>query len=33
MDIGEMQRRLSVKASEEPGHKFDDLLNLICRTD
>jgi RNA-directed DNA polymerase len=33
MDIGEMQRRLSVKASKEPGHKFDDLLNLICRTD
>jgi group II intron reverse transcriptase/maturase len=33
MDIGEMQRRLSVKASKEPGHKFGDLLNLICRTD
>jgi len=33
MDIGEMQRRLSVKASKESDHKFDDLFNLICRTD
>jgi RNA-directed DNA polymerase len=33
MDIGEMQRRLSVKASKEPGHKFGDLFHLICRTD
>ena len=33
MDIGEMQRRLSVKASKEPDHKFGDLFNLICRTD
>jgi hypothetical protein len=33
MDIGEMQRRLSMKANKEPDHKFDDLFNLIGRTD
>jgi len=30
MNIGEMQRSLSVKAEREPGHRFDDLFNLIC---
>ncbi len=33
MDIGEMQKRLSLKAEREPGHRFDDLFSLICRED
>lgn len=33
MDIGEMQRRLSLKASREPDHRFDDLFSLITRRD
>jgi RNA-directed DNA polymerase len=33
MDIGEMQRRLSVRATENPNHKFGDLFNLINRMD
>jgi RNA-directed DNA polymerase len=33
MNIGEMQRLLSVKAGREPNHKFDDLYNLVCRED
>ena len=33
MNIGEMQRSLSVKAEREPGHQFDDLFNLIFDQD
>jgi len=33
MNIGEMQRLLSLKAGKEPNHKFDDLFNLVCRQD
>jgi RNA-directed DNA polymerase len=33
MNIGEMQRLLSLKAEREPGHKFGDLYSLICRED
>jgi hypothetical protein len=33
MNIGEMQRLLSVKAGREPNHKFDDLYNLVCQED
>ena len=29
MDIGEMQKRLSLKAEQQPGHRFDDLFSLI----
>jgi len=33
MNIGEMQRVLSLKAERAPNHKFDDLFSLICRED
>jgi len=33
MNVGEMQRLLSLKAEREPGHKFGDLYSLICRED
>jgi len=33
MNIGEMQRLLSVKAGGEPNHKFDNLYSLVCRED
>ena len=33
MDIGEMQKRLSLKAEQRPDHRFDDLFSLICRED
>jgi len=33
MNIGEMQRLLSLKAEKESNHKFDDLYSLICRED
>lgn len=33
MDIGEMQRRLSLKAERETDHKFDDLYGLLCNPD
>ena len=33
MDIGEMQKRLSLKAQQQPDHRFDDLFSLICRED
>jgi len=33
MNIGEMQRLLSLKAGREPDHKFGDLYSLICRGD
>ena len=33
MDIGEMQKRLSLKAEQQPDHRFDDLFSLICRED
>ncbi len=33
MDIGEMQKRLSLKAEQQPDHRFDDLFRLICRED
>jgi hypothetical protein len=31
MNIGEMQRLLSVKAEKEPNHQFDDLYGLLCK--
>src|SRR3954452_23399429 len=33
MNIGEMQRLLSLKAEREPNHRFGDLYSLICRED
>jgi RNA-directed DNA polymerase len=33
MNIGEMQRLLSVKAEESKNHKFDDLYALVCHAD
>jgi len=33
MDIGEMQKRLSLRAEQKPDHRFDDLFSLICRED
>jgi group II intron reverse transcriptase/maturase len=30
MNIGEMQRKLSLKAEKSPEHKFDDLYSLLC---
>jgi RNA-directed DNA polymerase len=33
MDIGEMQKRLSLKAEQQPDHRFDELFSLICRED
>lgn len=33
MNIGEMQRLLSMKAEREPGHKFGDLYSLLCHSD
>jgi group II intron reverse transcriptase/maturase len=30
MNIGEMQRSLSLKAEKMPKHRFDDLFSLIC---
>jgi len=33
MNVGEMQRLLSVKAEREPNHRFDDLYSLICNED
>lgn len=33
MNIGEMQRKLSVQAEQDKEHKFDDLYSLICRED
>jgi hypothetical protein len=29
MNVGEMQRRLSLKAEREPNHKFEDLYGLL----
>jgi retron-type reverse transcriptase len=29
MNVGEMQRLLSVKAEREPGHRFGDLFGLL----
>ena len=28
MDIGEMQKRLSLKAEQQSDHRFDDLFSL-----
>jgi RNA-directed DNA polymerase len=33
MNIGEMQRRLSVKAEGSKSHAFDDLYALVCHAD
>jgi RNA-directed DNA polymerase len=33
INVGEMQRLLSLKAEREPGHRFDDLFGLVCDTD
>jgi len=33
MNVGEMQRRLSLKAEREPSHRFDDLYGLLCNSD
>ena len=33
MNVGEMQRLLSLKAEGEPNHKFDDLYSLLCNGD
>src|SRR5215212_8497009 len=33
MNVGEMQRLLSLKAEREPGHKFGDLHGLVCDMD
>jgi group II intron reverse transcriptase/maturase len=33
MNIGEMQRALSLMAEKTPNHKFDDLYSLVCRKD
>jgi RNA-directed DNA polymerase len=33
MNIGEMQRLLSVKAEREPTHRFGDLFGLLCDRD
>jgi group II intron reverse transcriptase/maturase len=33
MNVGEMQRLLSLKAEQESNHKFDDLYSLLCNED
>jgi RNA-directed DNA polymerase len=33
VDIGEMQRRLSLRASEQPEHQFGDLYSLLYQRD
>jgi RNA-directed DNA polymerase len=33
MNIGEIQRLLSVKAEKESNHQFDDLYGLLCNKD
>jgi group II intron reverse transcriptase/maturase len=33
MNVGEMQRLLSLKAEKSPGHRFDDLFGLVCDMD
>ena len=33
MNIGEIQRLLSLKAERTPEHRFDDLYSLVCRED
>ena len=33
MNVGEMQRTLSLKAEKEPNHKFGDLYNLLYDKD
>jgi len=33
MNVGEMQRQLSLKAERELSHKFDDLYSLLCNPD
>lgn len=33
MNVGEMQRLLSLKAEQDPGHRFDDLYSLLCHQD
>jgi RNA-directed DNA polymerase len=30
MDVSEMQRKLSQRATEEPQHQFGDLYSLLC---
>jgi RNA-directed DNA polymerase len=30
VDVSEMQRKLSQRATEEPEHKFENLYNLLC---
>src|ERR1043165_611215 len=33
MNVGEMQRTLSLKAEREPDHQFDDLYGLLEKRD
>jgi hypothetical protein len=33
MNIGEMQRLLSLEAERSKGHRFDDLYALVCHAD
>src|SRR6516225_2678618 len=33
MNVGEMQRLLSLKAEQVPNHRFDDLYSLLCHRD
>ncbi len=33
MNVGEMQRCLSLKAERQPNHRFDDLYSLLCNGD
>src|ERR1051325_5926557 len=33
MNVGEMQRKLSLKAERLPEHKFDNLYSLLCDSD
>lgn len=33
MNVGEIQRLLSLKAEKEPDHRFDDLYGLLCNKD
>jgi RNA-directed DNA polymerase len=33
VNIGEMQRKLSIKAEKSPSHKFADLYSLLCDQD
>ena len=30
MDVSEMQRKLSQRATEDPEHRFDNLYSLLC---